>query len=475
MLLHHRQNVENMRCAYGVGTEASASDNLSERPRSTGSSSYQSYSTKHTQYTGSSAKRPIHVHYDDYTSKKNSEWRFFDDRVPESSPRASVASVASTIESEAEPEDEIPVYEPPACRATPSGSRVLAATPADFSELFPSRRRVLIRHDDSTPDGNMNLRLDTEVYADGRPCDMTLFHLRLHDLKAREFSFRRYCRDSGREVCHTSRKQHKAPKRPGFQRSLSDALTKMSIRPKSESRAPTLESLRRNDSGYGSLHSVDFEKEERPRSAGHGASDDAQLSNDTIKLEFSNYAQVDVKRVGAKGSKRYEFEYWGILYAWRRTIRDDGTTREVLFHLTKDGSDRALAVIEPLPLSHSRAEVEQMQGGWIAPCSLQLEDRNLAHAPKDTVDVIVSSGLIALVDDTIRTRFQKKHSKPYIYMPLSKQMGIEYVGPKRLISEMFRRDSDSSQQSRPSSSWRGHSATASQTPATMSRQSSYAR
>ncbi|MBE7181245.1 MAG: hypothetical protein INR71_08560, partial [Terriglobus roseus] len=42
---------------------------------------------------------------------------------------------------------------------------IYPATPSDFAELFPSSRELLIRHDDTTVDGNMNLRVDADVYS----------------------------------------------------------------------------------------------------------------------------------------------------------------------------------------------------------------------------------------------------------------------------------------------------------------------
>src|SRR5438045_7130949 len=91
---------------------------------------------------------------------------------------------------------------------------------------FPSSRRLLIQHDDSTLDGNMNLRIETE-HNGGKPPHQ-LFHLRMHDLKSRQFSFRRHCRESGREVCHCNRKLAlPLVERPGLQRSVSNALANL--------------------------------------------------------------------------------------------------------------------------------------------------------------------------------------------------------------------------------------------------------
>lgn len=227
--------------------------------------------------------------------------------------------------------------------------------------------------------------------AGGRRCDMTLFHLRMHDLRDREFSLRRYCRDSGREVCHSSRKLQRSPveKRPGFQRSLSNALSRM--RPRlSEQRVPTLGSLARNDSGYGSTQgsirsSTEIDNESRPRSA-NGALQQDQPEPNTIKLEYSNYAQVAVRRTGRTGVKRYEFEYWGVQYVWKRFVRNDGQSQAVSLHLVEAGSDVVLAYIVPFPLSPAQVEEERSKGGWIPPCSMWIADETIVLGQKDVAE-----------------------------------------------------------------------------------------
>ncbi|EMC93457.1 hypothetical protein BAUCODRAFT_76366 [Baudoinia panamericana UAMH 10762] len=461
-----------MRHAYDIDRNSRHSgDSISER--SHGNSSTRSRSTQPTDYSTSPANRTpqIHQHWSK-ARQENTPQRFFADRPPQESPRASVESYTSTVQSEGEVDDRLPEYDPPVYEARLGEHTVLAATPADFAELFPSRRRLTVHHDDSTLDGNMNLRIDTEVCCGGRKTDMTLFHLRMHDLRNREFSLRRYCRDSGREVCHSEWKQHKhaVPVRPGFQRSLSNILNNM--RPKSDSRTPTLESLKRHDSGYGSMHSVSFVDDERPRSAGHGAAGQHPPSDDTIRLEFSNYAHVDVKRTGLKGSKRYEFEYWGVPYAWRRIVEKDSSSKKSSYHLTRHGSEQILAYIVPVPLSSTKNDEERSKGGWVPPSKMWLADESLIHGLTDAVDVVVASGLIVIVDDAIKARFHSRTNKQLLIPKM--QVGVEYVGPKRLITEMFRRDSDSSQQSRPTTSHRrtnsGYSTTSPRVPAGAFRQ-----
>ncbi|KAG0122685.1 hypothetical protein HOY82DRAFT_619832 [Tuber indicum] len=144
------------------------------------------------------------------------------DYHPAHDPRESENTYCSTVE---DPDDDYPYYDthpyvhyhkaPPPPQASPS-------TPSEFAELFPSTRCLSIRHDDSTLDGNMNLRVDTNVAAVGDVGkNVTLFHLRMYDLRTRDFSLRRYGRDCGREVAHIKRKTIKpAPQRPILQRSV---------------------------------------------------------------------------------------------------------------------------------------------------------------------------------------------------------------------------------------------------------------
>lgn len=388
--LRQRAEVDNIRYAYESKSgklssyhSASSSSGSERSYRQQRSDSDRSYQTQPTEYSGSSDKRPSIRSYDTCEGRvERSPDRFFPEKEQQASPRTSSDTYASTVVSEDEEEipEDIPEYALPEYIARPYDSGVLPATPSDFSDLFPSHRKLTLRHDDSTLDGNMNLRVDTDVLIGGRKRDMTLFHLRMHDLKNREFSLRRYCRDSGREVCHSVQKHQKpiAEKRPGFQRSLSNALN--SIRPRSEARTPTLASLKRNDSGYGSMHSVDFDQKERPRSAGNATE---QATNHTVKLEFSNYAQVEIKRTGTKANKRYDFEYWGVDYSWKHVARKDNHTKQVSFALFRSGSEQPLAFIVPVPLSRSQAHNERKKGGWIPPCTMWISDSKIVNSQKD--------------------------------------------------------------------------------------------
>lgn len=56
--------------------------------------------------------------------------------------------------------------------------------------------------------------------------------------------------------------------------------------------------------------------------------------------------------------------------------------------------------------------------------------------------VVVATGLMTLVDDCIKRRFHSKQSTQ-LHIPLlrtsSFKMNMEYIGPKRLIDEVFHR------------------------------------
>lgn len=305
----------------------------------------------------------------------------WEESVYEIDERASVASYTSTIPSEDDDLDEeedlfcVPEYEDESFPST-----AIPSTPADFAAHFPSTRKLNIKHDDATLDGNMNLRIDTEIRdAEDKPLDLTLFHLRMHDLKNRDFSLRRYCRDSGREVCHSSRKPSK---KPVLQRSMSDKLS--SLRPKSETKTSTLHGLKRHDSGYGSLCGDEVDEEpirETPKSTGS-----IPLPSNTVHLEFSNYAHVDIARRGIKSSKRYEFEYWGSQYAWKRLVNRTDSSKKSSYHLVDMESSRPIAQIVPLPMTKAEAQEEEAMGGWVPPCSMWISDERITKGMTDVAE-----------------------------------------------------------------------------------------
>ncbi|KAF7521352.1 hypothetical protein G7054_g12474 [Neopestalotiopsis clavispora] len=327
-------------------------------------------------------------------------------------------------------------------------ANVRPSSPEYFAELFPSMNRLSIRHDDFTADGNMNLRIDT-VVPGRRQRSIQLFHLRMYDLNKRDFSLRRYCRDSGREVCNSKRKytEPAMQSRPNLQRSVSSAM-KSFTRPQPK-RAPTsgsmLSTLSRPGTSYsnsttgedlGGLFDPDFSLEKHQKVL--------QRATNSIKLEFSNYARVDVERCGSKGSKRYEFNWWGHKYAWKRVT--DKLTGAVSFHLFRDGSNTTpVAHIVPENRSPTEVRDDNKAGGWIPPCHMWLSDEELVMAMTDVADVVVATGLMALVDDCIKQRWGPKAIQAQrLGLPArSKTVEFDHNAPKSFVQQLFsRRNSD---------------------------------
>ena len=300
-------------------------------------------------------------------------------------PRTSVDTYASTSEEDlADDSDPLSEYHVPHYTHDPLPVDAVPTTPRDFADLFPTSKRISIRHDDSTIDGNMNLRVDTQVEEYNRKKQSyTLFHLRMHDLRTREFSLRRYCRDSGREVCHSIRKYQKPPseKRPVLQRA-STALA--NLRHKPDSRPSTAAGLKRSDSGYESVHGLQPDEDDvRPQSAGYSKGR-ALLPTNTLKLEFSNYAHIDVKRRGANAGKRYTFEYWGHDYSWKRIVKRDQDRDTVSYYLVRsDNASEPMAHISPVRLTEEQAREEAARGGWIPPCYMRITDEHILRSDSD--------------------------------------------------------------------------------------------
>lgn len=315
-------------------------------------------------------------------------WITYDD-----DPRASTNTYASTIP----PRDEHKRHHVEGIRdryeAFPS--EAVPSTPPTFGGLFPSCRRLLIRHDDSTRDGNLNLRISTLVSESrGRPCEVILFHLRMLDLQDRKFSIRRYCRQSGREVCHSSRKYQKTvdTSSPSWKSAL------WALRPKPHPRQKSVSHLKRQDSGYKS----GTEEEEEGCEGKHTATETSPpattepLPTNTMKLEFSNYAHVDIERRGSRLSKRYDYEYWSTKYQWRRTLRHDGDSEEVSYHLYDLNRPKPIAHIVPEPLSPMEAVDEESKGGWIPPASIWISDSSIFKTMSDIAELVVPGNLLVL-------------------------------------------------------------------------------
>ncbi|ORY63126.1 uncharacterized protein BCR38DRAFT_485893 [Pseudomassariella vexata] len=428
----------------------SSNHTASSRDSRRSADSYDSRSTVATSFYDS--PRPSKGSYS--RTSKGRDASYEEDLSPSTSlyPRSSVdtySSQASSIDiDQVEVDDCVDLAEIPPLplyRHQIVETNVRPSSPEDFAELFPSMDRLSIRHDDFTSDGNMNLRVDTVVTGRRRsPRTIQLFHLRMHDLARREFSLRRYCRESGREVCNSKRKftEPATQSRPNLQRSVSSAMKNLG-RP-SMKRVPTAGSKFSPRSRSSTSASADHEFTETFEQA--LSLDQRQktpkVPTNTIKLEFSNYARVDVQRCGSSNAKRYEFEWWGHKYSWRRTTAK--LTGVVSFHLCRDGNNTTpVAHIVPETRSPNQVDSDEVAGGWVPPCHMWISDEALITAMTDVADVVVATGLMALVDDCIKERWGTKKAH-HIGLPLtSKSVDVEYVGPKAFVQQMFsRRKSD---------------------------------
>ena len=396
--------------------------------------SYHSYDTQSTATTNYSSARPSVAEEGETPEKptflqKNTYPSFRDSG-------ASFASYPSSVDSQDDLNDEAGEYQVAPAELEVYHSDAIPSTPQDFAELFPSKRELFIAHDDATIDGNMNLRVDTIVANDrGEEKKIILYHLKMVDLKTRKCSLRRYCRDSGREICHSAiRSQAPETKNKfSFARSISSAL---SFRSKTDVKSLHAAGLRRQDSGYDSINSADDETS-RPYVVAQSAP--AVVTDNVVSLEFSNYAHLDVRRQGFGSEKRYDFEYWGVSYSWQKTqSRQGGVSYKLVRH-----KDHALvAHIATMPLTDAEAQEEIEQGGWVPPCSMQIDDQHVIDASGDVSDVVVATGLLTLVDDSIRRRFQSRTVTQLVLpssTPSLSPRNLDFISPKRLIDEAFGR------------------------------------
>lgn len=341
------------------------------------------------------------------SSRYQHEYDSRDDVSPTTSlyPRSSLDSYASTTAScedldldlDGWPDFEDDTIPPlPVYRREVVEPNIRASTPQDFAKLFPSLNRFTIRHDEFTPDGNMNLRVDTVVTGRRRTA-IQLFHLRMYDLARREFSLRRYSRDSGREVCNSKLKfvEPKASDdRRVLKRSVSTAIRTLSgAKPTLRRHKSAVAASSRPGTGYSACDGGDREWFRR-------GSDPSRMSIDsrlarsrsqrpvptnTIKLEFSNYARVDVDRRGGKGGKRYDFEWWGHRYSWKRSV--DKQLGLVSFHLVRDGNTSApVAHIVPETRSPNQVLADEDAGGWVPPCFMWIADETVIDAKTDVAE-----------------------------------------------------------------------------------------
>ncbi|PHH77444.1 hypothetical protein CDD82_3497 [Ophiocordyceps australis] len=236
----------------------------------------------------------------------------------------------------------------------------------------------------------MNVRVDTEA-APGHA--VQLFHLRMRDLARRHFSLRRYARASGREVCSSTRAF--APPPPTVSSALR-SLRRASL--------TSTHSVASSDLGLASppsphASSATIASPAQPDLNPHAH---ALVPTDSIRLEFANYARVDLHR-HSRRSVRYSFEWWGRKYAWRRAV--DKTLGSVAWHLVCHGAPEPVAHVVPDLRSPSQIDADERAGVWLPPSYMWISDQSIVHALTDVADVVVATGLIALVDDCILRRW----------------------------------------------------------------------
>jgi hypothetical protein len=116
------------------------------------------------------------------------------------------------------------------------------------------------------------------------------------------------------------------------------------------------------------------------------------VPTNSIKLEFSNYARVDVTRKGGHGSKHYAFDWWGHTYSWRRVI--DKNLDVAAFHLIRDGHGAPIAHITPEMRSPNQIEADKDAGGWIPPCHMWISDPTVLDAITDVAEYVQSFSVL---------------------------------------------------------------------------------
>jgi len=177
------------------------------------------------------------------------------------------------------------------------------------------------------------------------------------------------------------------------------------------------------------------------------------VPSNTIKLEFSNYARVDIHRRGHK-AKKYEFEWWQHKYAWRRIV--DKLTGTISFHLFRDGNSTPVAHMVPETRSPNQIATDEQAGGWIPPYHMWISDESLIDVQTDVADVVVATGLMALVDDCIKSRWQPHKSRIRRFsLP-----EVEFSGPRSFVQHLLHRRFSEHHQQRPQSPLRSQKAVA---------------
>jgi hypothetical protein len=128
------------------------------------------------------------------------------------------------------------------------------------------------------------------------------------------------------------------------------------------------------------------DEDSSPKSAGYFKGR-ALLPTNTLKLEFSNYAHMEVKRRGAKSHKKYTFEHWGHGYSWKRIVKKECEQETISYYLVRDDNcNEPLAHICPVRLTQAEAREEAARGGWVPPCYLRITDDKILKADSDIAE-----------------------------------------------------------------------------------------
>ena len=272
----------------------------------------------------------------------------------------------------------------------------LEATTADtFKTFFPSKRMLQIFHENTTVDAHkrMNLRVVTEGLPldDGRKTLFQLFHVQIFDVKQRKFSLRRYCRDSEWEICHTKR----------------EPIESMDMSASLDMFRDFLDWL---DSNSSQVNSINSNLLERPRKVENTMSTNQQTHHDsssfeeenkglsskvttmsskrsTIRLEFSNHAEVYLTLL-VEGSKRsYEFANMGCVYTWKNVRRKVGGNIEVLFQLVRKGNVDSIAHILPKSKNRTPARiVADFTVPLVPPHNMWISDMSIVDDPTNIAE-----------------------------------------------------------------------------------------
>jgi hypothetical protein len=290
------------------------------------------------------------------------------------------------------------------------------SSPKDFVELFPSSKPLYICHDSTTSDGEMNLRVFSDITSAGssKAEYMSLFHLRMHDIEDRKFSLRRYFRNSGRKGCSSilsdARLRSKTRSKTRFSFSMSSKRTSRAGSTHSENDVSASETKGDMGNSKGSRTSLSSWFRRRGSRSSHASSasgndasdcdeDDnavnavnvaaTRVSGDKIALEFSNYSRVDVVRYST-WRIGYTFDYWGHAYEWRRTSGKNLFGQWMYwchsFHLYRKGKDKKPIVSITPRDNKSLGSGYFTHGTWVTPSEMRFLDNDILNGSSDIAE-----------------------------------------------------------------------------------------